>query len=137
MNACDALDLTGRAKSSNTAFSHSRKVGACNSITHFRLKRSVLSLVQDMRKVRLDDSGSSPETQQSHYFSNGDAAFGGINGSDAQAQDAKGKTEIASGAAQIPSLVMSSLPVPRRGRRERPGFDVDYVGPRTHPPSHN
>nr|XP_018676107.1 PREDICTED: uncharacterized protein LOC108951730 [Musa acuminata subsp. malaccensis] len=115
MNACDALDLTGRAKSSNTAFSHSRK---------------------DMRKVRLDDSGSSPETQR-HYFSNRAAALGGLNGSDAQAQDAKGKTEIASGAAQIPSLVMSSLPVPRRGRRERPGFDVDYVGPRTHPPSHN
>ncbi|RWW52417.1 hypothetical protein BHE74_00041164 [Ensete ventricosum] len=112
MNALDALDLTGGAESSNTAFSHSRKVGACNSITHFRLKRSVLSLVQDMRKVRLDDSSSSPETQ-SRYFSNRAAASGELNGSDAQAKDAKGKTEIASGAAQIPSLVMSSLPAPQ------------------------
>lgn len=45
--------------------------------------------------------------------------------------------EEVSGAVQIPSLVKVSWHARLKGRRVNPGFDVDYMGPRTHPPSHN
>ena len=54
------------------------------------------------------------------------------------AQDIEVKNEATSGAVPSRSLVMASWDVPRGGGQPRqPGFYVDYVGPRTHSPSHN
>ncbi|KAJ8513787.1 hypothetical protein OPV22_004221 [Ensete ventricosum] len=50
----------------------------------------------------------------------------------------EGKEEAASGAVRSRSLVGTSWDVPHGGGRQRqPEFYVDYVGPRTHSPSHN
>lgn len=64
------------------------------------------------------------------------------NGSeDEEIKACKRKKEIVSGAAPpMPAVLVNSLwrrPVRRGGLREHPRFDVDYIGPRTHPPIHN
>ncbi|CAL9089245.1 unnamed protein product [Musa textilis] len=52
-------------------------------------------------------------------------------------QDVKEKNEGVSGALQASTLVKVTWRVPRGGAKEHPGFDADYVGPTTNPPSHN
>ncbi|URD98699.1 hypothetical protein MUK42_35614 [Musa troglodytarum] len=54
------------------------------------------------------------------------------------AEDIEGEEEAASGGVRSRSLVRASRDVPHGGGREgQPEFYVDYVGPRTHSPSHN
>lgn len=51
---------------------------------------------------------------------------------------AKLKREVtASGAVPILSHVKVSWSPARKKSSKYPGFHVDYVGPRTHPPAHN
>ncbi|KAH7687697.1 hypothetical protein IHE45_04G182700 [Dioscorea alata] len=48
------------------------------------------------------------------------------------------KAVLVSGAVRIQSHVSVSWHVPRMEKhRGHPGFNVDYAGPKTHPPSHN
>lgn len=58
-------------------------------------------------------------------------------GLEARMKDVEAKRDAVSGAVRIPSLVKVSWRVPRKWHRENPGFNLDYMGPRTHPPSHN
>lgn len=56
---------------------------------------------------------------------------------EAPTEDVEAKRDEVSGVVQISSLVKVSWHMHRKGRKVHPGFDVDYMGPRTHPPSHN
>lgn len=88
--------------------------------------------------MKLDDKTSVPLKQASSEEEIRSSATGERpKGLEAPMKDVEAKRDAVSGAVRIPSLVKVSWRVPPKWHRENPGFNLDYMGPRTHPPSHN
>ncbi|XP_073112129.1 uncharacterized protein, partial [Elaeis guineensis] len=117
--ACDDRHLSVHGRDSNRAFHHSSKDAA-------------IVKPDEMTSATVNQTQSSSEKE-----SRRSATMERPKGLEAPTKDVETKRDEVSGAVQIPSLVKVSWHVRRKGRRVHPGFDIDYMGPRTHPPSHN
>ncbi|XP_038976723.1 uncharacterized protein LOC120107502 [Phoenix dactylifera] len=119
IGASDGRHLSVHDKDSNRAFHHSSKDAA-------------------IVKLAEETSATAKQTQSSsEKESRNSATMERPKDLEAPTKDAEARRDEVSGAVQIPSQVKVSWLVRRKGRRVHPGFDVDYMGPRTHPPSHN
>ncbi|XP_038982222.1 uncharacterized protein LOC120110738 [Phoenix dactylifera] len=113
ISACDGRHPSVHDKDFTRAFHHSSK---------------------DAAVAKLDDKTSAPlKPASSEEEIRSSATMERPKGLEAPMKVVEPKRDAVSDAVRIPSLAKVSWRVPR----ENPGFNLDYMGPRTHPPSHN